>query len=119
MSRPETVAISSGIEGWDAKINSNFQTVLNGDEKPLPIAEFSDVADLLALNAALWDRCIALADVGTDDWVLYYSNGASWIPIGRQAAYQADSSGWTDSTAQTDFNALLAKLRTAHVMASS
>lgn len=122
MSRPETVDISSGIEGWDAKINSNIRTVLNGTEKPLPIAQFDDVANLVALNPALWDRCIALADVGGvggGDWVLYFSDGAAWIPMGRQAAFQADSAGWTDATAQTDFNALLAKLRAAFLMAAS
>lgn len=115
MAKPALKVIASGTEQWDAAITDNFGFV---GTRPTVIAEFADLATLNAAYPANQnDRCIAAINDGTAGWVLVMSDGAAWKIIGKQAAAQADSVAPDVLTLKNDFNALLAKLRTAGQLA--
>ena len=120
MSRPVTVKdIVSGVAGWETKFNDNFNLLEGTDPRPIP--QFDDIADVLALNPKLFDRCVVLADLDppNDLWGLVFSDGTEWDLIGVQASFIADSTANNVNQFKTDFNALLAELRLVRQMASS
>lgn len=108
MSRPSRITIQSGQEGWDADTNDDF-TLAGIGANPMLAPEFGSEGALP--TAGLWDRCVVAVDNATSGWTLYISDGTNWVPLAKQATAQAASAGWADATAQTDFNALLTKLR--------
>lgn len=97
--------------GWDAPVNDNF-TLLK--DFPIPVAAFANVGALppAAENA----ESIAFVTV-SGRLLLAVSDGTTWTLIGLQAAAQADSTATTVVDLRSDLNALLAKMRTAGLIA--
>lgn len=97
MSRPSFSfnTISSGLEGWDAEINDDFTIV---DEYfltyPVALTEHSgDESDLAStFAAASYDRCVIWVDHSTKGWLLYMSDGTSWLPIPKEGGAVSDLS---------------------------
>lgn len=85
MAKPTHSNIESTGQGWDGAVDDNFDLVF---ETPLPVAEYSSVASLPA--AGSFDRCLAVVDDATADWILTLSDGSNWKLIGTQAAAVAD-----------------------------
>ena len=77
MARPTKNDIDSGVQGWDGKIDDNFDIVLNG---PLPLHEHvGDETDLeVTFPAALFARCFVLVNHTLFGWVNYFSTGVVW-----------------------------------------
>jgi hypothetical protein len=118
MARPLiNVSISSGIQGWDAAVNDNFEIFTEG---PWPVYEKA-VGNESNLTATFppgsFDRCVLFVNHSTLGWTPYFSNGSTWEIIPAQAASQADSVAVVLATLVSDFNALLAKLRASGAMA--
>ena len=113
MSRPPTLTINSGQESWDVDVSDNFTLAGLGTD-PMIAPQFDPEATLP--DPTLWDRCIAVAKNTESDWCLFISDGIAWKLIPKQAAVQAAASGWSDATAQNDFNALLTKMKSSGVM---
>ena len=111
MARPQRNVIGSAEAAWDGEVDSNFSIIT---ETPFPIASFATVGALP--TASSYDDC--LAHVQADDR-LYISNGSSWILYDRKSALVADSTASDATQMATDFNLLLAALKTASLMASS
>ena len=78
MARPSKTDITSGLQNWDASVDSNFDVVLGG---PFPVAEHTgDESDLASTYpAASYARCMIWVDHSTLGWKLYVSDGSSWI----------------------------------------
>lgn len=107
-------SILAGIEGWDAELDSWRDNLQN---YPIPVPEPA-AGSYGALPAASQnDRGISAVNDATAGWILVLSTGAAWAKIPKQAAAQADSTAANVTDLKTDFNALLAKLRTAGVLA--
>lgn len=102
--------IQSTIEGWDGEAEAWRDNLAN-----FPIPIFEPTAGLFAnLPAANQnDRGLAAVNDPTAGWILVLSNGSSFRKIPVQAAAQADSVAATLAALVIDFNALLAKRRTA------
>jgi len=111
MARPERDVIGSGEGAWDGEVDSNFSIMT---ETPFPIASYATIGALPA--ASSYDDC--LAHVQANDR-LYISNGSSWELYDRKSALVADSTAADATQMATDFNTLLAALKTANLMASS
>jgi len=71
MARPEHVAISSGLAGWDGEVDDNFDLIF---VTPVPISLYDDFGDLP--TASLYDNCLAIIE---DENVLCISNGSTWV----------------------------------------
>lgn len=115
MAKKTYPALQAGIEGWDALLTGPWRDLLQGG--PLPVYEPAGglLANLPA--AAQNDRALAFVNDATAGWIPVYSNGTTWLKVPTQAASQANSAAGTVGALVTDFNALLAKLRTAGVLA--
>lgn len=111
MARPTRNVISSGIAAWDSDVDTNFSIIT---DTPFPIYRAATTSALP--SASSYEDCLALIE---SSGRLYISDGTSWSLYDRQAAYQADSTATTVADMVTDFNSLLDKLRTSHLMASS
>lgn len=74
MARPEKTDITSGLQNWDASVDTNFDAILSG---PMPIAQHTgDETDLASTYPpAAYDRCMIWVDHSTLGWKLYVSNG--------------------------------------------
>ncbi len=85
MTRPATVPINSGNQGWDGDMDDNFDVVANA---PLPIHEDAAITTLAALQtafpAAAHDRCFIWINLTTYGYTLCWSNGTSWITYGME-----------------------------------
>lgn len=116
MARPTRNVIASGEAAWDIEADSNFALIT---ETPFPVCLAADTTALQALApAANYDACLAL--VGTSSAArLYISNGTAWVLYDAKAAYLANSAAVDVAGLATDFNALLAALKTAGLMATS
>lgn len=120
MSKPAfgfTAPPGDNQESWDADALSNFiraYKVLHVG--PWPIPEVSAPSQLPPPGS--YDRCIAVVGTGTQRW-LYLSTGTAWHKIGRQAAFQADSTAGSVAALRADFNAFLTKLRNSGWMRGS
>lgn len=118
MSKPtfSPIGILAAIEGWDGPVSDNFDALktllIDG---PFPLKEYA-IADTLP-TASNYDRCIAARENATAGWLIALSNGTTFRLIPVQAAAQTDSVAATVADLRTDFNALLAKLRTAGTIA--
>lgn len=78
MARPTRQTIDNGTNAWDSKVNTNFQNLFN---RPLPVAlHTGDESDLEAtFPAAQYDKCLIWVDHSVDGWVLYSSDGTTWV----------------------------------------
>lgn len=118
MAKPSRTNIDSGSQNnWDTITNDNFAKLYDA---PIPVyLHTGDESNLEStFPAAAHEECLVWVDHTTLGRVLYASDGTTWeIYGGQQMPAQADAAGWSDATAQADFNALLAKLRAAGRMA--
>lgn len=122
MARPVPNSISSGESQWDADVEGNFDLIF---QTPVPLPEFASVAALPPANA--YDRCFAIVNdtVPATGWQLVFSNGTTWIIVGRQGAAVANlsgtaSAGYVQAELQGVMNkldALLNSLRAAGAIA--
>jgi hypothetical protein len=114
MAKKTYPAVNHGLEGWDTELDA-WRTLLQSS--PLPI--FRPTSGLFANlpTAAQNDDGIAVIADPTAGVILVLSNGSVWRRIPVQSAAQVDSVAATVGALVTDFNALLAKFRTAGVMA--
>lgn len=78
MPRPTKNDIDSGIQGWDGKIDDNDEALFNA---PLPIHEHTgDETDIEStFAAAAHDRCLVWIDHTVLGFVLYVSDGTTWV----------------------------------------
>ncbi len=109
MARPERRIIASGIAAWDADVDANFGLIMDA---PLPLYQVSTVGDLP--DATEYNACFAW--VGN---VLYISDGTTWAEYLPIAPATADSTATIVADLVTDFNTLLANLRSAGIMEAS
>lgn len=107
MSRPTASTISSGLEAWDVAIGDNFDLIFT---TPVPLASYTFSA---LPAAASYAQCLA---VTSDNNRLAYSDGTNWHNVPVQGSSQSNASGWADSTAQANFNSLLALLRASNAI---
>lgn len=96
MARPTKNDIDSGIQGWDGKMDDNFEVLFNA---PLPIHEHvGDESDLQAtFPAAAYDRAIVWVDHTVHGFILMTSNGTSWMILPQERDFNSLSS----TTSQT------------------
>lgn len=84
MARPATVDINAGNQGWDGRMDDNFDIIT---EAPLPIYESAAITSLAALEtafpAAAHDRCFAWINLTTYGYTLCVSNGTAWVTYGE------------------------------------
>ena len=73
MARPTRKTVDSGLEGWDAEMDDNFEVIL---DTPFPPALFANVAALP--SAALYEGCIAWVE---DEGILYVVHEDHWQPL--------------------------------------
>lgn len=106
--------IDHAHESWDAALESWRDNLANA---PLPIYEPPGGAEGALPTATQNDRGVAAINDATAGWILVLSNGAAYRKIPVQAAAQANSAAGTVGALVTDFNALLAKLRTSGALA--
>ena len=106
--RPSFTPVIAGVETWLSDLNDALSALFNS---PLPIVSYANTAGFP--DAALYEDCLAHAQ---DIDEIHKSDGTNWIPTPKRGAAIVDSTGWTDSSAQTDFNALLAVLRSANII---
>jgi outer membrane murein-binding lipoprotein Lpp len=112
MARPERNVIASGEAAWDGEVDSNFAMLTDA---PFPLFLVANTSLLPAAGG--YDACLALVGT-TANAKLYISNGTSWVAY-QQAAHQANTTAADVAAMATDFNALLAKLQAAGIMASA
>jgi len=117
MTRPIPPTVTPGDENWDAPMAQNLELMF---ERPQPLHDETSIANLeAAYPAASNDGCVAVVDDATLGWILVISDGTSYVPIGKQVAFQADSTATTVSDLKNDFNALMAKMQASGAQASS
>lgn len=126
MPRPTIVEIPSGEQSWDTSLNDNYRSawktstpVANGTfeqyDGDIEGSAYEDIADLP--SAAANEGCVAVVNQGgVGPWVLHFSDGTAWTPIGTQAVDPGDSTAILLATLVTDYNTLLANLRTSGVI---
>jgi hypothetical protein len=89
------IPVASQSNSWDAAVDDQFSslgTILNA---PLPVADYTSGT---LPNATEFLECIAVikdGGSGSDKYLLAVSDGASWAPVGQQAADPGDPSGFT------------------------
>ena len=106
--RPSFTPIAAGVESWLGDFNDAINSLFN---TPFPIPSFANTAAFP--DAALYEDCLAFAvDLDT----IYKSDALNWIPQPKRGAVVADATGWTDSTAETNFNNLLDVLQAANLI---
>ena len=110
MPSPLLVPIQSGLESWDAAVDDNFD-VLGKMGNPVPIPEWAGGNETTLPAASAYDNCWIWVVHSTLGRTLAYSDGSAWKYL--TAAAQADSTAVDVAGLKSDFNALLAKLRTA------
>lgn len=81
MARPTRKTVDSGLEGWDAEMDDNFEVIL---DTPFPPAEYANAAALP--SAALYEGCIARV---LDEDILYVERGGSWEPLSEVTSFSA------------------------------
>lgn len=93
MARPTYVTVPAGVENWQEEINTDLAVVFDA---PFPLYQSTTSRTLAAFTtafpAASYDRCLAWhndSDLGT--YILLYSDGAKWKPVGRPYVRSAAS----------------------------
>ena len=111
MSRPTLETLNSSESGWLARLNSNFQKLMDA---PLPLVLHADVGALTtASNPKLYKDCFAL--VGASGAArLYTSDGTTWSEWRLQLANIADLVPGVATIAdiKNAYNGLLADMQT-------
>lgn len=105
MSRPARLPIDSGLQGWDAQVDDNFETIL---DDPFPVPQVANDAALP--TASLFDRCLVTT---IDNGYLYLSDGSVWQRVPQNVPDRADTSGLTLGQLETELNNLKQDLRDA------
>jgi hypothetical protein len=77
MARPALTDLVSGQQSWDATVNLNNDVITEG---PFPPVQYATVTALLAVNAALYEDCLATTDDTHEVWA---SDGTSWRVVGH------------------------------------
>lgn len=106
--------ISHANQSWDAELESWRQ---NLQYRPLPVYRPTAGAFANLPTASQNDDGLAVIADATAGVIMALSNGTIWRKVPVQAAAQADSTAPDVATLKADFNSLLAKLRTAGVIA--
>lgn len=114
MAKRDYPQIDHAAESWDAALDSWRDNLRNF---PLPIYEPPGGAEASLPAATQNDRGVAAVNDPTAGWILVLSTGAAYRRIPVQAAAQSNSVAATVGALVTDFNALLAKLRTSGAIA--
>jgi len=90
MARPLKLDIDSGVQGWDAKVDTNDEVLFNA---PIPIHEDATITSLPDLQtdfpAAEYDRCFIWINLTTYGMTLCYSNGTAWLVFGEEKQQEA------------------------------
>jgi len=78
--RPTRKEVASGLEGWDADMDDNFEAIM---DTPFPPASYSNYGALP--NAAAYEGCIAyVEDIDT----LFVSHDSHWQPLAPETHYE-------------------------------
>lgn len=102
MSKRQFVSISSGLEGWDADMDDNFD--VSGRTFPIPLFENTADTSFSGLPTANQnDRGLAAFLDTTAGWLPALSDGTSWKKIGSQSA---DPGALTDNVGGTQSDTL-------------
>lgn len=80
MTRPTLSYPASAQQGWDGRINDNFDVLVGG---PFPVYQAATVSALLAANPANYEDCLAATQDTHEVWM---SDGSAWHVVGRCAA---------------------------------
>lgn len=93
MARPLLIDVDQGLEGWDAFLQTDLETVFKG---PLPIHENASLteANLAAtFPAANYDRCIVWVNHTVYGYTLYRSDGTNWHSFDAQRRVSRNITG--------------------------
>lgn len=80
MPRPTSIPINDGVNDWDALINDDLDIILNG---PLPIhanASLTESNVAATFPPGSYDRCLVWVNHSIVGYLLYWSDGTTWIP---------------------------------------
>lgn len=84
MARPATVPINSGNQGWDGRIDDDFDILANG---PIPLYENASLTESTLAStfpAASYSECLVWVNHTTLGYTLYRSDGTNWHPFDPQ-----------------------------------
>lgn len=96
MARPSYQDIESGTNGWDGRMDDNFDVA---GSAPIPIHESAAITTLAALESAFpssaHDRCFIWINLTTFGYTLCWSDGAQWLIYGADKRAIRSSSATT------------------------
>ena len=98
MARPLLIDVDQGLEGWDAFLQTDLETILEG---PFPIHENATLteANLAAtFPAANFDRCLVWVNHTVLGYTLYRSDGTNWHAFDPQRDTSRTITGVTTLT---------------------
>lgn len=84
MARPATVPINSGNQGWDGRMDDNFDVLTVG---PIPFYEnaaLTEAALSATFPAASYSECLVWVNHTVYGYTLYRSDGTNWAPFDAQ-----------------------------------
>lgn len=93
MARPTLIDVDQGLEGWDAFLQTDLETILEG---PFPIHENASLteANLAAtFPAANFDRCLVWVNHSVYGYTLYRSDGTNWHSFDPQRRVSRNITG--------------------------
>lgn len=99
MARPVYVDIASGNNGWDGRMDDNFDVA---GSAPMPIHESASLTESnleATFPAAQYDRCVVWVNHSIVGYALYWSDGTSWIPYGSERMPKREVSATTTQLA--------------------
>lgn len=96
-----SIVINNGEASWDSKVNTG---TLHTFDRPFPVHEHAgDESDLEATYpAASYDRCLVWVDHTTLGWILFVSNGTSWVQFSGSNV-RSSSDATINATAADDY----------------
>lgn len=83
MARPTKDDLNSGNQGWDGVVDDNFEKLFDA---PIPIHASASLTQSnlqSSFPASAHDRCLVWVNHTVHGYMLYYSNGTTWIPYGN------------------------------------
>jgi hypothetical protein len=95
MSRPLRIPIDDGVNDWDALVNDNLIELF---DQPIPIHASASLTESnlqSTFPAASFDRCLVWVNHSVVGYTLYWSDGTSWIPLGRPREPQTNLTATT------------------------
>lgn len=103
MARPSYVDIASGNQGWDGRMDDNFDIA---GSAPIPIYENAGLTESNVTGTfppAQYDRCFVWVNHSVIGYTLYWSDGAAWIPYGVERMPERALSATTSQAASDKF----------------